>query len=159
MLERISIICLGLIGLLICLEAYRMGIGSLANPDQGFLPFLAGGVLFLLSVALGIRRIRQTHPAKPPQPFWPESRSKWRVGYVLGAILLYILAFKWMGFALATFLLFLFLLKTIDPVGWRKAILISAVATGVGFLVFQVGLKTQLPEGWLSWWRISKWIF
>jgi DsbC/DsbD-like thiol-disulfide interchange protein len=81
------------------------------------------------------------------------------VAAVLISITLYTLVFEIVGFAVATFLLFLFLLKTIDHAAWKSAFLISLAATVAGFFLFQVWLQVQLPEGWIGWWRISKWIF
>jgi len=157
--EFLSAIFLGIIGMMFCVGAYHVGIGSLANPGDGFFPFLVGVALVLLSLALIIQRIQGRASSKGPPPFWPEKKSKVRGAYTLGAILTYALVFEWMGFAAATFGLFLFLLKTIDPVKWRSALFWSFTVTIIGFLLFQVFLKAQLPEGWVSWWSISRWIF
>lgn len=157
--EILSAIFSGFIGMMFCVGAYRVGIGSLANPGDGFFPFLVGVTLVLLSLALIIQRVQRKDSSKALPPFWPGKESKLRVAYTLGAILIYVMVFEWMGFAAATFGLFLFLLKTIDPVKWKSAFLLSFFVTIVGFLLFQVFLKVQLPEGWVSWWRISRWIF
>jgi hypothetical protein len=157
--EFLSAIFLGIIGIILSIGAYMTGLGFVANPGGGFVPFLIGVVLTLLSLTFLIQRIQGKTSSKKPPPFWPEKRSKVRVAYSLGAILVYVLVFEWMGFAVATFGLFLFLLKTIDPVKWRSAIFLSFLVTIIWFLLFQVFLKAQLPEGWVSWWRISRWIF
>jgi len=156
--EFLSAIFLGVIGLLFCIGGLSVGIGSLASPGEGFLPLVAGATLLLLSLAFAIQRFSGKGPRRDVKSFWPEAKSKLRVAYVLGAILIYVAVFEWMGFALATFILFLFLLKTIDPVSWPNAFLLSFLVTLFGFFLFQVWLHVQLPEGWISWWRISRWI-
>ena len=157
--EFLSAIVLGIIGIILCIGAYHVGLGSLANPGNGFVPFLIGGALTVLCLVFLIQGVQGRASLKELPPFWPEKKSKLRVAHTLGAILVYTLVFEWMGFAAATFGLFLFLLKTIDPVKWRSAFLLSFFVTIIGFLLFQVFLKAQLPEGWVSWWRISRWIF
>jgi len=156
--EFLSAIFLGVIGLLFLSGAFSVGIGSLASPGEGFLPLLAGGALLLLSFAFAIQRFSGKCPRREVKSFWPEPKSMLRVAYVLGVVLIYVAVFEWIGFALATFILFLFLLKTIDPVSWRSAFLLSFLMTVFGFLLFQVWLQVQLPEGWISWWRIARWI-
>jgi putative tricarboxylic transport membrane protein len=157
--EFLSGIFLGLVGLLFCLGSYTVGLGSLANPGGGFVPFLVGAILFLLSLIFLLQRVKNRPPVKKSAPFWPEKSSKIRVAYTLGAILVYVLIFEQVGFAVATFVLFFFLLKMIDPIKWQSAVLHSLMVTLVWFVLFQVILKAQLPEGWVSWWRISRWIF
>ncbi len=157
--EFLSAVFLAIIGLLFCGGAYMAGIGSPANPGEGFMPLVAGAALFLLSLALLFQRTCSKKISKERNPFWPEKGSQIRVAAVLASILIYTFVFEWIGFALATFILFLFLLKTIDPVSWRNAFFISLLTTVAGFFLFQVWLQVQLPEGWISWWRISQWIF
>jgi hypothetical protein len=157
--DTLSALFMAVIGVLFCLGAVRIHIGSLAAPGNGFFPFLVGAVLILLSFASIMRRVRGREVPRGSSPFWPHEKSKVKVACALGAILVYALIFEWVGFAAATFILLLFLLKTIDPVKWKTAFSMSFLFTLAEFLLFQVWLKAQLPEGWISWWRISRWIF
>jgi len=157
--DTLSALFFAVIGALFCLGAVLIRIGTLAAPGNGFFPFLVGAVLILLSFASMARRVQGREPSGNSTPFWPHEKSRAKVACALGAILVYALIFEWVGFAVATFVLLLFLLKTIDPVKWKTAFLMSFLFTLVGFLLFQVLLKAPLPEGWISWWRISRWIF
>ena len=152
-------ITLMLVGLIVLAGSLRMPIGSLAQPDDGFMPMLAGSAITVLSARLTWRGLRCPAPGSRHQPFWPEARSGLRVLCVVGAMLTYALAFEWMGFAPVTFALFLFLLRTIDPVPIKTAVLTSLLVIAGCFLLFQVWLQVQLPAGWLSGWRIGSWIF
>jgi hypothetical protein len=147
------------VGLVFCAGGFSLGVGSLAKPGDGFLPALAGGALFVFSAIHAWHKSRIAHHAKKDTPYWPERSSPFRVGAVLLSTLFYALAFDTVGFAVATFVLFLVLLRCVDPVGWPSAVLISLATTAVAFTLFQVWLQVPLPEGWVSWWRISRWIF
>lgn len=147
------------IGSFFCIGAYQIGLGTLARPGNGFFPLVVGGLLVFLSAVQILRTVRGRKTTVEESPFWPEKGSRVRVAYALGAILVYTVVFEHVGFAVATFALFLFLLKVIDPMRWGRALLTSFIITLGGFLLFQVWLKAQLPEGWVSWWRIYQWIF
>ena len=149
---------LAVTGILFCIGAYQIGIGSLANPGDGFFPFVMGFALVILSVGQVLPTIRSKKILGEKASFWSEKGSKVRVAYATGANLVYAIIFEQIGFAVATFVLFIFLLKVIDPMKWGRALLTSFLITLGGFLLFQVCLKAQLPEGWISWWRIYQWI-
>ena len=52
--QRISGLLLSIMSLWICIESYRLSIGSLRNPGPGFIGFLSGFVMGILSVILTI---------------------------------------------------------------------------------------------------------
>lgn len=152
-------IILGLLGLLVTVGAFQMSVGSLAQPDDGFMPLVTGWAIIALSARLAWRGLRRSIQSSPSHAFWPESQRGLRVACVIGAMLAYVVAFEWMGFVPATFALFVFLLKAIEPVPWKTTVLMSVLVTVGCFLLFQVWLQVQLPAGWLSGWRIGSWIF
>lgn len=152
-------IILGLLGLLVTVGASQMPVGSLAQPDDGFMPLVTGSAMVALSARLAWRGLRRSIQSSPSHAFWPESQRGLRVACVIGAMLVYVVAFEWVGFVPATFALFVFLLKAIEPVPWKTAVLMSVLVTVGCFLLFQVWLQVQLPAGWLSGWRIGSWTF
>ena len=157
--SALSAILFAGLGLVFFIGGLALGVGSLANPGEGFMPTLAGGALFVLSLVHAWRNLYAVRLAAGEKPFWPERSSIFRVGAVLFSALFYTVAFETVGFAVATLVLFLILLKSVDPVGWPSAILISLATTVAAFALFQVWLQVPLPEGWVSWWRIAQWIF
>ncbi len=138
---------------------WRAGWGSLSVPGDGFVPFLIGVLLAALSLAQVARQFRAGRQVVEGKPFLVEPGSLKRILCVLVAVSAYVALLEFLGFALATFALFLFLMRTVDPMNWRGALLVSLLVTLAGFVIFQVWLKAQLPEGLISWWRISRWIF
>jgi hypothetical protein len=66
---------------------------------------------------------------------------------VMGALILFALFLKTLGFLLASFLLIAFLFRIIEPLDWKK-VLIGAFLTSLGsYLVFDLWLEAQLPKG------------
>jgi putative tricarboxylic transport membrane protein len=152
-------IVLGLLGLVECIGAFQMPFGSLDQPDDGFMPLWVGAVMLVLSALLTLRSLGQGPVSVTEPPFWLESKSPIRIACILGAMSVYLIVFEGIGFALATFVLLIFLLRTIDPVPWRFSLLMGLSVTAFCVLLFQVWLQVQLPMGWLSGWRMGPWIF
>jgi putative tricarboxylic transport membrane protein len=130
----------------ICLESYKMGLGTLSNPEPGFFPFLTGAILGILSMLwLSINFL-------PGRPWgWMKISISWkRVVPMLVGLFVYSLLLSFLGFCLATFLLVLALLKGIERKSWTSS---GSVALGISvfsYIVFRIWLRVQLPEGFLG---------
>ena len=69
---------------------------------------------------------------------------------VMGALVLYTIFFRFLGFLLATFFLTAFLLRVMEPLSWKK-VLGGAVGAAIGsYAIFQLWLEAQLPAGFLG---------
>ena len=115
--------------------------------------------MVMLSAGLAFRSVGRGSRSDAETPLWTESGSVFRIVCILGAMLVYLLIFEWIGFAPATLALLVFLLRTIDPVPWKFTLLMSLTVTVLCVLLFQVWLKVQLPLGLLSDLGIVKWIY
>jgi putative effector of murein hydrolase len=60
---------------------------------------------------------------------------------------------EWLGFAIVTLLLFIFLLMVIEKKRWFFAVPVSLAVTLIAYLIFEVGLQSQLPRGILQYLR------
>ena len=58
-----------------------------------------------------------------------------------------------LGFLIVTLLLFIFLLGVIEKKRWWFAVLVSLAVTALSYLLFEVGLQSQLPKGLLEFLR------
>ena len=138
------------IGAYIVISAYHLGLGALRKPGPGFIFFLAGLVLLLLS-ALDLLTVFIRSKGKPPNPKKIDSGvRKKNVIVVLVALFLYIYFYDSAGFFLSTFLLILFLFKAIDPTRWWVAAAGSFFTTVISYLIFKVWLQVQFPDGILG---------
>ncbi len=133
------------LAIFICVESYRLPIGSWRDPGAGLFPLLSGIFLGFLSGLTFIRAF--LHKKKEFRETW-YSKDKWKsLILVLMVLFGYALFLEILGFLLSTFLLLVFLFRGIEPQRWIVSIGGSAVASFLSYAVFELWLKTQLPKG------------
>jgi multisubunit Na+/H+ antiporter MnhB subunit len=134
------------LSVIICLAALRYDLGTLASPGTGFMPFLAGLAMVLLSViGLGYGTMRRIQGAgwKPPL-----RGLRWEKPLlVLAALFAYSLLLNPLGFSLGTALFIGFLLRAVKPQKWVVVICGSLLTAFGAYGVFELWLKAQLPKG------------
>jgi putative tricarboxylic transport membrane protein len=150
--DRIS----GFFWLIFCVfmsyQSYKLGMGTLRQPGQGFLFFWTGVVVALLSMTVMLRSFRKLSPDEAKEFIF----VKWNVTkivLVLVSLFLYALLLERLGFLIVTLFLFIFLLGVIEKKRWSFAVLVSLIVTAMSYLVFEVGLQSQLPKGFLEFLR------
>ena len=135
-----------LLSIFICVESYRLGLGSYHSPGAGFLPFWTGMILAALSILLFIL----TWGADEEGRVFAE-RTQWRsIVFALALMLAYALVIEKLGFVISTLLFVAALLRFVEHKSWRAAgatALITALAT---YVVFELWLQSQLPAGILG---------
>jgi hypothetical protein len=135
-------------GLAIALYSGNYGLGSFSSPGPGFLPFLTGLAIAGLALVVFLQQLSSRSREKMTD-LW--RRGNWpNVSMVMGALVLYTLLFQFLGFLLDTFWLIAFLLRVMEPMGWKKCLTGAVAASGGAYLVFQIWLKAQLPAGVLG---------
>jgi hypothetical protein len=136
---------LGIIGAAITAGAAKIGVGTLASPDSGFLSFYLGLVLLAVGGGIAVNGLRATEGAKDIR----ESLRGWSLLLpVVAALIAYSLILERTGFLISTFVLLWWLLAfarrsflSPGPAVWAAAI------TGATYLVFETLLGAGLP-GW-----------
>lgn len=146
--DQVSSIFWMVFSVIIIYASYKLGLGSLAHPRPGLLPFLSGVVLFAVSIIVFLRGgISTSHEkAKGIRQLW-EGMNWSKTIIVTIALVLYTLLFSHLGFLLSTILLLIFLLRAIEPVRWFVAIGGSMIVSFVSFAIFVLWLQVQLPKG------------
>jgi putative tricarboxylic transport membrane protein len=137
-----------LFSLITCVEAYRLGLGSINQPGPGFFPFSAGLVMLILSLAALFQSIKKKNNVEKTtrqEPFrW------WNIVIILIAVTAYAFSLEKIGFLINTFLFISLLLKVVEPQSWKTAI-IGGLITAIGAnLVFNVIFRAQIPSGILG---------
>lgn len=138
------------VALMFCLGGFRLGFGSFQRPHAGFMPVVAGFVLAglaMLDLAIGV--LSRWRDEKKDSDVWGGLNWAKLIG-TLCALVAYAVLFTPIGFFPSTFLLLLFLYRMMDPKPWWKIGLASAITTAAFFLIFKVGLDSQLPQGLLG---------
>lgn len=131
-----------IVGILVCIESLRLGIGKWNAPRSGFLPFWTGAVLAGLSLLLVVGKTTEENPL--PRIRW----GRWILP-LLGLIA-YAFLLNYLGFILCTFALIFVLMLWQDPRQWKSGALMAALTTLASYFVFQILLKAQLPRGFLG---------
>jgi len=130
-----------LVGLYIAIKAYTFGIGSLSTPGPGFIFFLTGTFITILSIIVFIGERGEKKLISWEGIRWGKMLS------VLISLLIYTYLFEKIGYMLSILFLMLFLFKGIEPQKWRTAITGATLTCVVVYFVFVFWLKCQFPRG------------
>jgi putative tricarboxylic transport membrane protein len=131
---------------LICIESFRLGIGSFHAPGTGFFPFWVGMVFGALSLLLLILTFaREGKRAKNSE------KVRWgSIILVLASLFIYAAVLEKIGFVLSTLLFIGALLMIIERKKWHIVAIIAILSTSAFYIVFQIWLQSNLPKGILG---------
>ncbi len=133
------------LGVFITVKAVKLGIGELSNPKPGFIFFLSGILLCILSIIVFTSRIL-SRKKLPPESLW--SGVNWhKPVLILAALFLYASFFQWLGFLITCFLFTFFLFKIIGRLRWPVSVLNASLCSTGAYFIFKVLLKLSLPKG------------
>ena len=151
--DRISGIFWLCFAVLVIVQSYHLGLGTLHKPGPGFLFFWVNIVLAIMSLIVLIR----AWTSKPEEEtslttiFGGQNTSK--IIFVMISLFLYALLMEIIGFIPVTLLLFIFLLGIVEKKKWFYTIFGSVVGTVISELIFETWLQSQLPKGLLQSFR------
>lgn len=147
------------LGISVAVSSWATGFGKWEDPGPGFMGVLSGTALSFFSLLwLGYSWAKGPERRSAPIAFFPEKQSPARIFRVLIPLCCFPLFLESLGFLICTFI-FLSILFKEDSRSWSHSTLSSfAVSLGT-FVIFQVWLQVQFPEGLISIYRIKKWIF
>ena len=148
--DRISGIFWLIFSVLVSIESYTLGLGSLRKPGPGFFFFWTGVLLGVMSFVI----ILMSRKADQRAVF--EKIKVTKIVLVLIALFLYALFMEKLGFLLVTLGLFIFLLRVIEKKRWAFTLCISFAVTAATYLIFEIGLQSQLPKGLLEFLRFYR---
>lgn len=150
--DRISGSFWFIFSVIVSIESYRLGLGTLHQPGPGFLFFWASVFLGIMSLVILIRAVEKKKAGEPEVSIFGK-QNKTKIVLVLISLFLYALLMEKLGFILVTLLLFVFLLGVIEKKRWLFTIFVSIAVTVVAYLIFEIWLKSQLPKGLLGFLR------
>lgn len=150
--DRIISVIWGVLGLVQCIQSWALGLGSVSEPDSGFMPFIMGLGMVVLAIALFIESSWGWGKMKSiTKNISPWGGVYWkRVVYIAIIMLVYAVLLTTLGFLLDTFLLMVFLLKSGETIRWPTAVAVGALTAGFSYLIFGVWLNVAFPPGILS---------
>jgi hypothetical protein len=129
----------------VLVESWRLGFGGFARPGPGFVPFLAAAGLALL----GLIALVHVALAGPGEGAGKGFRGGDLIKIFVAILILFVAVLLWevIGFLPATFLLLLFLFRCVEPLGWRRVVIASALTLAFTHVLFVVLLGVRLPKG------------
>jgi putative tricarboxylic transport membrane protein len=138
--------------LIVSIESYRVGLGTLHKPGPGFLFFWTSIFLGIMSLITLVRGWRTKKDRGSGIPIFGKLNIT-KIILVLISAFLYALLMETLGFILVTLLLFIFLLRAIEKKAWLLTISVSITVSAIAYLIFETWLKCQLPKGFLMFLR------
>jgi putative tricarboxylic transport membrane protein len=146
--EIIVSLLLILISLLFCFFSLKLGIGRINDPGPGFIPFLTGSVLILLSLCTMLFEGRRSRKAgSKPNLFKRSGLGLAPSLLVLISLVIYVLVLDLLGFGTSTFLFLTFLFTISENRSWKVALGASIITTASAYFVFIYLLEIGLPKG------------
>ena len=147
--NQVSSAFLFFFGAFIILISVPYDLGGLHSPKTGFLPFLTGSVICLLSLIGFISATIQRGQGQR----WKHILKglRWEKPLItMVSLVAYALLVETLGFILTTTLLVGFLLKAIIPQKWSVVLSGAILTPSIAYVIFQVLLKTELPAGFFK---------
>jgi putative tricarboxylic transport membrane protein len=126
----------------------RLDVGTLREPGTGFLPFLAGGVICLLSGVILFQNALKKGRAGGGSisSLWKGARLRnlFALGFLLFA---YVFAFEEIGFVLTSSIVLFAIFRFVEGLSWTKTIVVSLAASVSSYLFLSHLLRATLPKG------------
>lgn len=140
-------LCWFILAVAVCWEATRLKVGDLHRPGPGFLPFIAGTLLGLLSLTDLIQSWLKRKEADTP--IWSGVNFR-KLGAIIVALFLYLAMLNYLGFVLDTYLLLIFLFRVVEPYRWQAVLLSATLTMAAAYAFFVWLLDSRLPAGILG---------
>lgn len=135
------------LSLFVMVLAYYLNLGSFRNPGPGLAPFLAGIALFLLSLFMVARSLRNKESRNDvKKEASPNEGYVMKIGITTGSILAYALVLEHLGYLISTPLLLILLFKIAGLQQWKAVLFASALATSGSYFLF-IYLGVSFPTG------------
>jgi len=133
-----------LLSIYVCWESVGLRFGSFSKPGPGFFSFLAG----LLLGALGVIVFLRAWVSKTLREKIHGERIPWKPLLIaFGSLLGFTLLLKTLGFNITTLLFLGVILRAVEKKRWIVSIGVALCFAVGAYIVFKLGLQSQLPEG------------
>jgi putative tricarboxylic transport membrane protein len=140
--ERMSALFWVGMGIAICVESIRLGVGQVSDPGPGLIPLGCGIVLGIFGSIVFIRTFIPTEGREDLS----EHRIRWRkLTITLASLIGYAFLLDFVGFRLVT-LLWMVLMCRLGKIGWKASVFISIITTFSCYILFGY-LGIRFPRG------------
>lgn len=138
------------LGVFICRSSLQMDYGEIAQPGSGFLPFWCGIFICIISLGLIIQQLwkRENVSKKAGKIFHGIDPLKPLT--IVATLVLYGLFFERIGFILSNLIFLVLIFRVVWKKGWSFILSASILISFVFYLILQVLMKVNLPQGILA---------
>jgi putative tricarboxylic transport membrane protein len=136
-----------LIGFLVTVESFRLGIGHIHKPGSGMMPFLLGVIFMLISLRLLLSLLlrKSRREGKAEKNIWA-GVSFWRMGLVMLSLVGYGMVLERIGFSLATACCLFILFKFAGSEEWKRSLILTCLTVVFAHLLFVTLLRMEMPS-------------
>lgn len=138
-LHRLGPLVVLLLGVTAMVGAYRLGLGSTSRPAPGLWPFVVAMLVAVTGTLLLF--------LDDPDDYETWSAKTYRIVAGLAGLGVFIVAFQWLGFVIAAFLMLTLWLRFFGEESWRWALSLGVGGSVAMHLLFVVAFGVPLPEG------------
>jgi hypothetical protein len=133
------------IGVVVLFLSSNYSMGTLSEPGPGALPFGLGLVFVLLSLILLFRSWRGKAPEHEKHLSFG---SRWHKIFMIILFLALVTFFlESLGYLLSIFLMITLSMLIMETKRWVSALLLGIISSFSTYVLFDVWLKVQLPQG------------
>ncbi len=138
------------LSLVVMLLSNRINLGTFHSPGPGFMPFLLGGALFVVSVCLyGSSLARGVGRSDLDKPELLKTSIK-KLSIPVGSLFVYILILETVGYPISTCLLLISLFRSSGSKNWGSILVGSILIVLLTYFGFGL-LGLRLPIGIAPW--------
>lgn len=145
MFERVLNLFWIVLGVGAAVHARSLGITGPSGPESGLFPMLAGLLVAASGVVLLVRRANRARPE------WPRGAALLRIGGVVAGLAFIAGSAEHIGFAAASGVTMLVLLRSVERTGWIESLVITFAAVALVLWLFGHVLGMPLPRGPWGW--------
>jgi hypothetical protein len=146
--ERRSAIVLLVLGIAVTFYSVsELKLGTITQPGSGFMPFISGAGITILSLLWFITNLKKME--KKSAPLWQKGELKNPLLAVI-IIIVYTVLMIPLGYILSTLIFLVSWQLMIEREKLLKTAIITIVGTAIMFFLFYYLLGVPLPEGILS---------
>ncbi|MBP1723967.1 MAG: tripartite tricarboxylate transporter TctB family protein [Deltaproteobacteria bacterium] len=143
--EHFALVLFIVLGGAVMTQSTRLSLGNLHNPGPGFMPFLLGIAMVLLSG----RSYLEISPIAAGEKM-NDGQEKKPILLIFGGLILYLALMDLLGFYVSTFLLLIYLMRTCGEKQYWRSLWISGITVIVVYVVFYKLFIIPFPEGLLG---------
>ena len=127
-------------------HAWTIGLTGPSGPESGLFPLLAGLIVAVAGIALLLLPSQRASA-----PAWPRGAALGRVLGVVAGLALMAFAIPYLGFAAASAITMIVLLRTVERSGWIGSIALTIGSVAGVMWLFGHALGMSLPRGPWGW--------